>query len=315
MKMFSLRMLLVLSLLVGLGSAGAVPAEAARTAPAGVRVEQWTGQDFTFLALPAEKQSTGYEIFAAEQATRGLEGDRSLRIPYAEHVGKQVVVTKIVPFAAGGRQKEYMVYMTVKETDEKLVGRTMQGQLEGLLLSADLRNARQQFLGKTVYPKFRELTGLYVPGRNSTPPASVSTPIGAPVVVLDVYAGNKSQEPIWLIVDVNGEKAILPIAYSWTNMPIQSWTETPPWQNALFMKNPRISLGGSDALWQKIQAGNVEEGMSKEQVQLSWGNPSRREKNDSVWIYGTKQLQFRGDVLYSIATISESQPGSYEDLL
>ncbi|QDR81256.1 hypothetical protein [Sporomusa termitida] len=310
MKMLSLRMLLVLSLLVGLGSAGAVAANAVKAAPpADVRVEQWTGQAFTFLALPAEKQSAGYEIFAAEQAARGLEGDRSLRIPYAEYVGKQVVVTEIVSFAAGNRQKEYMVYMTVKETGEKLVGRTMRGQLEGLVLSADLKNARQQFLGKTVYPKYRELTGLYIPGRNRTP-ASVSTPIGGPVVVLDVYAGNKSQEPIWLIVDVNGEKAILPIAYSWTNMPIQSWTEAPPWQNALFMENPRISLGGSDTLWQKIQAGNVEEGMTKEQVQLSWGNPSRREKHDSVWIYGTKQLQFRSGVLDSIATISESQPKS-----
>jgi len=36
--------------------------------------------------------------------------------------------------------------------------------LAGLVLTSDLNNAQQQFLGETVYPKFRKLSGLYVPG-------------------------------------------------------------------------------------------------------------------------------------------------------
>jgi hypothetical protein len=304
MKLFSLRILLLLTILVVFGTAGSAWAGASsETPPINVTNEQWRGHSFTFLALPADKQAAGYEIFTVDQANQGFEGDHSVRISYAEHVGKQVTVTEIVPFAAGYNQSDYMVHMTVNDTGEKLIGRTMRGQLEGLVLTSDLVNARQQFLGKTIYPKFRELSGLYVP---NTVPTTVSTTFGGPVTVVDVYTGNQSQEPIWLIVSVNGEKAILPIAYSWTNIPTQSWTQTPPWQNALFIEDPRNSLGWSQDLWNQIENGNVGEGMTKGQVQLSWGNPVSRDENDSVWIYGTKKLTFSGDVLHSIENLPES---------
>lgn len=293
MKIVSVRILLVLSLLLGLGTFGSVGAEAATDPGTNVAIEQWTGHSFTFLPLAADKQGAGYEIFTEEQ------GDGSAPIPYATHVGKQVTVTAIVPFAAGYNQEEYMVHMQVNDTGEKLLGHSMRGQLAGMVLTADLTNARQQFLGKTIYPKFRELVGITS--------QSVSMMIGAPVTVVDVYAGNQTQEPIWLIVSVNGEKAILPITYSWTNNSIQSWTHTAPWNNALFMENPRISLGGSQELWNQIQSGNVDEGMSKDQVRLSWGKPLRVEDNTSVWIYGTKKLTFVGETLNSITTIDDSK--------
>jgi len=303
MKILSLRILLVLSLLLGVGTVSPVWAAASETSSANVNIEQWTGHSFTFLTLPGDAQSAGYDIFTEDQATQGFQGDRSVRIPYAQHVGKQVTVTGIVPFAVGDNQQEYMVHMTVNDTGEKLLGRSMRGQLEGLVLTADLNNARQQFLGKTVYPKVRELSGLYVPGTTSQ---AVATTIGSPVTVVDVYTGNQSQEPIYLVVSVNGQKAILPIAYSWTNIPIQSWTQTPGWQNSLFTEDPRISLGGSPDVWTQIETGNIAEGMTKGQVNLSWGKPFRTEANDSVWIYGTTKLSFDGELLHSIETLSDA---------
>jgi hypothetical protein len=303
MKLFNLRILLLMTVLVVLGTGGplwaAVPGD---TPSMNVATEQWKGHSFTFLALPADKQGDGYEIFTVDQAKQGFQGDRSVRIPYGDHVGKQVAVTDIVPFAAGDNQSEYMVHMTVNDTGEKLIGRTMRGQLEGLVLTTDLVNARQQFLGKTIYLKSRKLSGLYLP---NTVPTTVATTIGGPATVVDVYAGNQSQEPIWLIVSVNGEKAILPIAYSWTNIPNQSWTQTPPWQDALFTEDPRISLGWSQDSWNQIENGNVKEGMTKGQVQLSWGKPVSRDENDSIWVYGAKKLNFSGDVLHSMEDLPE----------
>lgn len=312
MKMFSLRILLVLSLLVGLGTVVSVWAAKAPSAnpAANVMVEQWIGRNFTFLALPVDKQSAGYENFIVEEAVPGFQGDHAVRIPYAEYVGKQITVTGIVPFPAGYKQKEYIVNMTVNDTGEKLAARTMRGQLEGLVLTSDLTNARKQFLGTTVYPKFRELSGLY--WTSATMPSSISIPIGSPVTVVDVYAGNQSQKPIWLIVSVNGEKGILPIAYSWTNTPVEAWTDAPPWQADLFTEDPKISLGGSHALWAQIENGNIAEGMTKAQVHLSWGKPVRTEKNDSVWIYGTKKLTFHGVVLDSIETLSATKKKSID---
>jgi len=294
MKNISLRILLVLSLLLGFGNVGSVGAEAAS-----IGIEQWTGNDFTFLPL-SSVQYSGYEIFKEEQGDQGFQGDQSVRIPYAQYMGKQVTVNEVVPFADGDNKKDYVVHMTVKDTGERLVGRSMRGQLAGLVLSDDLIKARQQFLGQTVYPKFRELPGVYVDG---VLPQAIAIKIGGPVTVVDVSAGNVSQEPISLVVSVNNEKAILPIAYSWTNSPIQPWTQTAPWEKALFMENPRNSISGSNELWNKIEAGIVEENMTKEQVNLSWGKPFSIESNDSVWIYGTKKLSFEGNVLHTIETI------------
>ncbi len=303
MRIFSLRLLLAVCLLVGLGTVGSSWAEAAGES-VNISVEQWPGQSFTFLDLSSGEQAAGYEIFTVgDAARRGFNGDRSARLSYTGHVGKQVDVTSVEAFGAGGTQQEYMVYMTVSDTGEKLVGRTMRGQLEGLVLTADLNNARQQFLGQTVYPKYRELSGLNVPG--NTMPEAVALPIGSPVTVIDVYTGYRSQEPIRLIVSVNGQKAVLPIAYSWTNIPTPSWTQTPPWQGALFTEDPRTTLGGSSSVWKQIEAGNVVEGMTKEQVHLSWGKPVRVKDNGSVWTYGTTQLNFNGDVLESMETVSE----------
>ncbi|GBG55599.1 hypothetical protein SPFL3102_03176 [Sporomusaceae bacterium FL31] len=307
MKLFTLRLLLILSLLIAFGTVGSAWAESSNEMPSvNLTVEQWTGHNFTFLALPADKQSAGYDIFTVDQASRGFKGDGSVRIPYAQHAGKQVTVTEVVPYPAGPNQQEFLVYMTANDTGEKLVGRTMRGQLEGLVLTADLTNARKQFLGKTVYPKLRKLAGVYVPGSDQTPEA-VPIPIGSPVTVVDVYAGNQSQEPIWLVVSFNGEKAVLPIAYSWTNIPVNAWTGTSPWQETLFTEDPRLSLGWSHSLWYQIENGNVEKGMTKEQVMLSWGKPLRSEANDSIWTYGNKQLRFAGDVVSSMETIQDNQ--------
>jgi hypothetical protein len=303
MKRLNLKNILLFSLILVFGVGGAAwAAVSSGTTPVNLTIEQWKGNSFTFLALPADKQSSGYEIFPVGQAEKGFEGDRSVRSSYTGHVGKEVIATEIVPFPAGYNQHEYLVYLTVKDTGEKLVGRTMRGQLDGLVLTDDLVNAKEQFLGKVVYPKFRELLGVYVPGINSAP-ATVAASIGSPATVVDVYTGNQSQEPIWLILSINGEKAILPIAYSWTNMPVNSWTQTPPWQDALFTEDPRVTSGWSLDAWNKIESGIVEEGMTKGQIRLSWGKPVSTEEDDTVWIYGTKKLGFTGDVLHSIETV------------
>ena len=68
MKIFSLRILLVLSLILGFGTAGSVGAAATSetTAPSNVKIEQWTGHSFTFLNLPSDTQSDGYDIFTED---------------------------------------------------------------------------------------------------------------------------------------------------------------------------------------------------------------------------------------------------------
>ena len=281
--------------LVGMGG-GAVTAEAA--ASQNLKIQQWQGHNFTFMSLPDDKQAAGYSIFKVENASLGFQGDVAVRIPYNSHVGKQVVVTEVVPFDTGYGLKEYMVYLTVTDTGEKLVARSMRSQVNGLVLTADLKNARKQFLGKTVYSKLRELPGLATAG-NPTPQA-VAVGIGAPVVVTDVYPGIQIQDPIWLVVTENGQKAVLPMNYSWTNMPQVFWNDRPAWQDDLFLEDPHKTFNWSSDMWKQIESANVTVGMLKEQVRLSWGEASDMEQDGFVWIYGDKKLTFNGDLLISI---------------
>lgn len=296
-RFFCCLVLAMCMFLVGMGG-GAATSEAA--ASQNLKIQQWQGQSFTFMSLPDDKQAAGYSIFKVENASRGFQGDVSVRIPYAAHVGKQVVVTEVVPFDAGYGLKEYMVYMTVTDTGEKLVGRSMRSQLNGLVLTADLKNARKQFLGKTVYSKLRELPGLATAGNSA--PQSVAVGIGAPVVVVDVYPGIQIQDPIWLVVTANGQKAVLPMNYSWTNMPQVFWNDRPAWQDDLFLEDPHKTFNWSADMWKQIETANVTVGMFKEQVRLSWGEATDMEKDGFVWIYGNKKLTFNEDMLISIET-------------
>lgn len=176
--------------------------------------------------------------------------------------------------------------------------------LEGIAPVEDLVKARQQFLGKTIYPTKRSLE-LVNPQPAGMKPKSMTIRIASAVTVTDVQAGIQSREPIWLIVSANGQQALLPIAYSWTNQPVNSWEQSSPWQTLLFMDNPRVSFGWSNDLWAKIESGTVEEGMTKDQVRLSWGPPNRVDQSDdgTVWVYGTKVLTFTDNELTSIEDV------------
>ncbi len=308
MKQFSLSLLLAFCLII-VGFTGSAGAAVAPESPADLTPMQWVGHNFVFLALPADKQADGYGIFPAAQAAQGFREDRSVRLPYFPNVGRIVTVTDVASYAAGDNQYDYVVSMTEIGTGYKFVGRTIRGALEGLALAEDIVKARQQFLGKMIYPKSRslELVNEQPGGMN---PMSVEIRIGSGLAVIDIYAGIQSKEPIWLIFLVNGQKALLPIAYSWTNQPVNSWENSPPWQAALFMDDPRISLGWSADLWAKIESGTVQNGMTKDQVRLSWGPPNRIDQGDSgaIWFYGTKVLKFDGDQLISMETVEGPTP-------
>ena len=263
--------------------------------------KQWVGQNFLFHALPADRQEEGYEIFKTADADRGWAGDRSVRLPYAGHVYKRVQVTAVVDFPAGTGLTEYLVYMTEKDTGMKLVGRTMRGQLDGVVLEDDLNQARHQFFGKKIYTKqrFLQIEDKLAAGGE---PRIIPVKVGSEAQVVDVYAGIRTDEPIWLIVLADGNRAIVPIAYSWSNMRAADWKQTPPWQDKLFTSDPRPQSGWAQAVWDQIDAGMVDTGMTQEQVALSWGAPDDKMESPAgnekvVWTYGSTRLTFSGDYL------------------
>ncbi|SEO95520.1 hypothetical protein [Propionispora vibrioides] len=312
MKRVTLFFLVLVSMILCIGFSTVAWAQASLLANSpNLTPDQWVGQRFVFLALPADKQSEGYEIFPEEQAEQGFAGDTSVRLPYKSFEGKVMTVSAVVPYLAGDQQYEYMVHFKDDKTGKTFLGRTMRGQLEGVVPEADLSKARQQLLGKTIYLKQRMLQGMYDPQAGEAA-AAVPVKLGEAAQVLDVYTGLRANEPIWLIIQVHGQKAVLPIAYSWTNQPVTAWTEQSPWQAALFLENPRTTLGWSDEIWNQLDAGTVEPGMTKEQVLLSWGAPvSVDEKTNgteqAIWNYSSKMLTFQQDVLQAVKDIAMNE--------
>lgn len=303
-----MRYILVMLLMVFMEFGMPVGEAAADNVVPNLSPEQWVGQTFLFHPLPKDRQEAGYQIFKIADADRGWTGERSVRLPYNEHVFKQVRITEVIKFPAGTGYTEYIVYMTEKNTGMKLVGRTMRGQLEGLMLEADLKQARSQLLGKHIYIRERVLR-LEDSLAGVTTPQVVSVKIGSAIKVVDIYAGIRTDEPIWLVVLVDGKRAIVPIAYSWSNINVSIWKQTPAWQDDFFTEDPRATFGWSKEVWDKIDAGLVDEGMSKKQVELSWGFPlSISEKPDgsgnSVWSYGSSVLTFKGDTLVVVERLS-----------
>jgi hypothetical protein len=291
------------------GITGSACAAVSPELPVNLTPPQWVGHNFVFLALPADQQADGYGIFATDKATQGFQGDRSVRLPYLPNIGKIVTVTDVSANTTGANSYDYVVSMTEIGTGDKFVGHTISGSIEGLALVDDIVNARQQFLGQTIYPKSRSLEAVNdQPGGMN--PTSVTIQLGESVTVTDVYAGIQSKEPIWLIITANGQKAVLPIAYSWTNQPVSAWKQNPPWQAVLFMADPKVSLGWSSTVWGQIESGVVQPGMTKEQIHLSWGPPNSVEQTaaGSVWYYGTKVLDFTGDTLTSMETVEGPTP-------
>lgn len=301
------KKIILLVMVLVLGSYGLTGVSAMATPLSNLAPKQWMGQTFLFHALPGDRQEEGYEIFKTEDADRGWGGERLVRIPYAAHVYERVKVTDVVEFPAGINQTDYLIYMKEISSGMKLVGRTTHGQLEGLLLEADLNQAREQFLGKKVYSKMRFLQTENQDAGEAAPKV-IPVKIGSEAQVVDIYTGIRTDEPIWLIVLIDGQRARVPIAYSWSNIRGSAWKQTPPWQEKLFTKDPRSHLGWSREVWEQIDASSVVEGMTKMQVELSWGGPvSIMENPDgsgkSVWTYGSSTLTFNGDALAAIENV------------
>lgn len=303
-----MRYILAMLLMVLMEFSVPVGVAATVTVSPNLNPEQWVGQTFLFHPMPKDRQDEGYQIFKITDSERGWAGDRSVRLPYSEHVHKQVLVTDVINFPAGTGHTENIVYMTEKNTGMKLVGRTMRGQLEGLMLEADLKQARSQLLGKKIYIRERFLR-LENSLAGVSPPQVVPVKIGTGVKVVDVYAGVRTDEPIWLVVLVDGKRAIVPIAYSWSNINVSIWKQIPAWQEDFFTEDPRATFGWSIEVWDKIDSGLVDKGMSKKQVELSWGFPLSISENpdgsgNSVWSYGSNVLTFNGDTLILMDRLS-----------
>ena len=105
--------------------------------------------------MPNNLRATGF--FLLSRLSKDFGYDQSVRLPYSPNVGKVVTITTVSAYTAGDNKYDFVVAMTEVDTGLKFLGRTIRGSLEGLGLVADIDKAKQQFMGKVIYPKRRTL--------------------------------------------------------------------------------------------------------------------------------------------------------------
>ncbi len=253
--------------------------------PANIAITDWVGKEFLVLALPAESQSRGYDIYSVGDF--GLQN----RLPYT-YAGRRVVIESVMPIE--DEVSDFRVNMRDLKTGEGYFAHSIRGSVEGLALVEDLNKVRQVFVGKTIYARTTRLemahnTGFAADG------SSLTVKFGQAMQVVDVWEGMVNGKPFYLVVETAGQRAALPFAYSWTNQPVNSWENTPAWSESFFVQNPATLPGWSQAVVDVIARGDVELGMTMQQVVYSWGNPQKTQENSNsqvVFTYGDKMLTF-----------------------
>lgn len=280
-----------------------------------IPVTKWLGKKFIFLEMSKARQKYGYDLHLSKDWNSSTDINPELEIApthnlrYDKFVGKVIQVVEIED-----ESFDPIISFNVEGTKMMVYGKPFEGYIEDIAPFNDLSKAKARWLGKTIYSKRRSIL-TYDAGTGNF--GEVKVKIATPLKVNDVwwglqrYAGEgpaewqgNSIETLWLIVETpEGEKGAIPTAFSWTNIYSDRWIESRPWEDRVFEENPKDKFKWTEEEWDLISDGKVRLGMTKDEVLLSWGGPSKVNQDmyqgsiREQWIYGSYYLYFENDKL------------------
>ena len=272
------------------------------------RVIDWIGKTFIFLEQPKKFQQFGYVLKLDKiSSMRGYNPELETEIKnlrYDKFVGKIVRVIEIEDDRL--RYGDYTVTFNLEELNVKIYGKTYKGRINDMAFFDDLSKAKERWLGKIIYSKGRSIRTY---SAELDKYGEVKVKIGDPLKVMDIWwgLGTISPFPLRVIIETNRqEKGYMTVAFSWTNIYSDWWTENRPWEDRFFEFNPKEKYNWSSEIWELINNGEIRIGMNKEQARLSWGKPEKINKDiyeggiKEQWIYKVQYLYFENDKLTAI---------------
>ncbi len=271
-------------------------------------VSQWLGKKFRLLRKTKIFQKFGYELYTSPKfSEETLPPDTTIelsnhRIKYNLFKCKTVSAIDVKEMS----NKEYVIVFKTDTMDLTLYGKTRNGIIEGLAFDSDLKSAEKRWKGKKIYSK-RRCIDIFDSSSSSF--TSIKVSIAEPLLVGSINWGIVPLPPksLWLVVErLNGARGIIPVNYSWTNVPKNERTTGMPWDEDIFEKNPRDIYQWEEYVWEIIDKHNIFTGMTTQQVLFSWGRPNeiRSEKfagteKKCIYFYDGKKLHFVNDTLTS----------------
>jgi len=268
-------------------------------------ISHWPGENFFLLPKQKILQQFGYELFLTEELSSNKAKPKAEFETGEHHVrcekfgNATLIVSKVTLIG-----KEYLVSFKHEPTGVLLYAKTRNQNVEGIALEQDLKNARNRWLGKTVYSLRRFIDSFdSASGKITTKKVKIDEPLK----VVSVSWGQTPlpPKPIWLSVQTqSAEAGFIPTCVSWVNVPADKKMADKPWSDDVMEKNPRELFSWDDAVWEAVNNHSVISGMSRQQVRLSWGPPkaiARSDKTGEQWRFDNGQtLKFIKDSLAAI---------------
>lgn len=251
------------------------PAEAA--APGARPIGRWVGETFAVVPRPPSRWNEPY------QALEVLDKIRHPATP-EEFAGATLKVV-----AVHYDRLDPIVVLVREGTGQHVLGRVTAGSVEGIAPAADIRRAREEWLGQTLWLAQADLQIAGASGADVLPVKRL-----APVEVVDVALGWSTAAPIrFTLKTADGRVGFRDVHTTGTNVP-EPERESHAFARALLTEDPRLAFDWPSDVWAAIEDGRVIVGMTAAQARMSWGAPRRVERiagtaQEERWTYADRR--------------------------
>ena len=270
----------------------------------------WIG--VRFILLP---QSRAVQHFGYQEMYRDTDKE-FVPLPYDEFAGR---IVKVVGIEQGhGPNGETLDEADLQLEDDR---KTIHGDIDGGCMDdvaplSDLETARTLYRGRILWLASDHIS-TYDPAKDvSDSPVALALHEAfqqikikqySPVRVLDVVPGWYSSAPVRFIVQDESTRAsgYVDVHMSDTNVP-KELQAVSRFQNVFLAADPRAAYPWPAKVWGAIENKEVFDGMTAQQVQMSWGAPKaiRRANGDQTeqWAYASSYtLTLKNGILTAIA--------------
>jgi hypothetical protein len=265
--------------------------------PAVIEIESWPGERFVLREKPPLYCDYGYDLYTCpklESCSGPIDTaveTNNRRVRCGRLADTALTVVSVEP-----RGAEWLVALREGDGGRTFYARTVAGELPEFSFAGDLDGAKKRWVGTTVYSSRGFILTL-----DSGTIATVKVKVQEPLKVNNVRFGMTPlpAKPFWLMVETRkGRKGAIPFYYSWTNVKKALRHDGNAWDDDVFESDPSVACHADSATWETINMHHVRQGMTRDQVRLSWGRPVRKDTGGyrgaerECWVYENQRLWF-----------------------
>ncbi len=242
--------------------------------------DSWIGQRLIFLPGPKASAEKAYDDFYG-------------KLTHKQYAGRIAKVVSVEDFS--GRVH---LEIEMEDSKERLRARTAPGKesLIGMALFDDIHNARQQWLGKTLWCRESRLS---VYNEQTDAVGFLTVKKYSPLKVTEVIAGWNEERPVRFVLETaDGKRGFVDLNLSGTNV-FKEVRHLGRFEHCFITEDPRKTRKWDPQIWALIENGQIGAGMTADEVRMSWGEPDKitRTATGENWTYPAGTLVFKNGLM------------------